>query len=64
LTLAVIKYSFQFDHYVTVLEVTDDRVIVADPLVGKTSLSHAEFMLKWRRSGIVLKRTRENVTND
>ena len=56
LTLAVIKYSPQFDHYVTVLEVTDDRVLVADPLIGRTSLSHAEFMKRWRRSGIVLKR--------
>ena len=64
LTSAVIKYSAQFDHYVTVLEVTDDEVVVADPMVGKTSLSHGEFMEKWRRSGIVLKRTRENVTND
>ena len=58
LTLVVIKYSYQFDHYVTVLEVTDDEVIVADPQVGKTSLSHAAFMEKWRRCGIVLKRTR------
>ena len=56
LTLAVIKYSFQEDHYVTVLEVTDDEVMVADPLVGKTSLSRDEFLKKWRRCGIVLKR--------
>lgn len=56
LTLAVIKYTLRVDHYVTVLEVYDDEVVVADPLVGKTWFTHKEFMAKWRRSGIVIKR--------
>ncbi len=34
LTLAVIKYAFMVDHYVTVLEVTDTEVIIGDPLDG------------------------------
>jgi predicted double-glycine peptidase len=56
LTLAVIKYSLLLDHYVTVLEVNDDAVIVGDPLNGLTKLSLAEFAAKWRFEGVVLTR--------
>ena len=56
LTLAVVKFGFMVDHYVTVLEVTDSQVIVGDPLNGLEKLSYAEFADKWRFSGIVLKR--------
>ncbi len=56
LTLAVIKYAFFVDHYVTVLEVTDSEVIVGDPLDGLDKLSYEEFGQKWRFVGIVLKR--------
>jgi len=44
------------DHYVTVLEVSDDGVTVGDPLLGLTKLSRAEFEDKWRFVGVVLKR--------
>ncbi len=56
LTLAVIKYAFMVDHYVTVLEVTDTEVVVGDPLNGLDRMSHADFQREWRFVGIVLKR--------
>ncbi len=54
--LAVIKFNIMLDHYVTVLEVSDDGVTVGDPLLGLTKLSRAEFEDKWRFVGVVLKR--------
>lgn len=56
LTLAVIRYSFWLDHYVTVFKVTDDEVIVGDPSLGLTSFSKAQFLKRWRFVGVVLKR--------
>jgi len=56
ITIAVIKYSFWADHYVTVLEVTGERVTVGDPLKGKASYTHDEFKKIWRFTGVVLKR--------
>ncbi len=58
LTLAVIKFGFLVDHFVTVLEVTDKEVIVGDPLNGLDRMTHEDFLKKWRFSGIVL--TRQN----
>ena len=55
-TLAVIKYSFWLDHYVTVLEVKDDEVVVGDPFLGLCRFSHEEFQRKWRFVGVVLQR--------
>jgi predicted double-glycine peptidase len=56
LTLAVIKFDFLVDHYVTVLEVTDTEVVVGDPLNGLDRISFADFRKEWRFVGIVLKR--------
>jgi predicted double-glycine peptidase len=56
LTLAVIKFGFMIDHYVTVLTVTDSEVIVGDPLNGLDRISYADFRKEWRFVGIVLKR--------
>jgi predicted double-glycine peptidase len=56
LTLAVIKYGFLLDHFVTVLNVTDKEITVGDPLSGKSVYSYEEFAKVWRFSGIVLKR--------
>ena len=56
LTLAVVKYGFMVDHYVTVLEVTNSEVIIGDPLNGLDRMSCEEFQQKWRFVGIVLKR--------
>jgi ABC-type bacteriocin/lantibiotic exporter with double-glycine peptidase domain len=56
LTLAVVKFGFLVDHFVTVLDVTDTEVIVGDPLNGLERMSHEDFLKKWRYSGIVLAR--------
>ena len=58
LTIAVIKLSLLLDHYVAVLEVTDDAVLVGDPLVGKHTVPHERFLRDWRRVGIVVTRTK------
>lgn len=55
-TIVVTKLSFLIDHYVTVLEVTEDKVIIGDPLTGLKELSLGEFEKLWRRIGIVLGR--------
>src|SRR5262249_23801319 len=56
LTLAVIKYGFMVDHWVTVLEVTDTEVVIGDPLGGLRHLSYDDFSKQWRFIGIVLTR--------
>ncbi len=55
LTLAVIKFDFLVDHYVTVLEVTDSEVVVGDPLNGLDKMTYDEFRRKWRFVGVVLR---------
>jgi len=56
LTLAVIKHSLLLDHYVTVLEFTDDHVVVGDPMKGKLALAREEFEKNWRFVGVTLRR--------
>jgi len=56
-TIAVIDYTALVDHYVTVLEVTEDSVVVGDPLKGKRSLTHEEFRGIWHFCGITVERT-------
>ena len=56
LTLAVIKFGFMVDHFVTVLEVTDSEVVVGDPLNGLDRMSYDDFRKEWRFVGVVLKR--------
>lgn len=56
LTLAVIRYNFWLDHYVTVLEVTNNHVIVGDPTVGLTQISTDDFAARWRFVGVVLRK--------
>lgn len=60
ITLAVLKDAFLVDHCVAVLEVSDDFVTVADPVLGKISMSHDHFRKVWRYSGIVLQRKPKN----
>ena len=55
-TIAVVKFAFLVDHYVTVLEVDDDKVIVGDPINGKEELTYDQFRDKWRSAGIVVAR--------
>ncbi len=55
LTLAVIKFGFLVDHFVTVLEVTDAEVVVGDPLTGLERMSYDQFRQKWRFVGVVVR---------
>jgi ABC-type bacteriocin/lantibiotic exporter with double-glycine peptidase domain len=57
LTLAVVKYGFMVDHWVTVLDVTDSEVVIGDPLGGLDRLSYEDFAAKWRFIGIVVQRS-------
>lgn len=56
LTLAVVKYRFLEDHWVTVLDVTDSDVIVGDPSAGLVRWPLEKFCKRWRFIGIVLER--------
>ena len=53
-TIVVFKLSFLLDHFVVVLDMKDDRILIADPLTGLRTLSRQEFTDRWRRLGIVL----------
>ncbi len=46
--LAVVPFDADTDHWVAVLEVTNENVIVADPLRGMRTMSRAEFAETWR----------------
>jgi len=54
--MVVTEFALFVDHYVTVLEVTDTEVKVADPYYGRRTYSREEFREQWRFCGIVLKR--------
>lgn len=54
LTLVVLKDAFLSDHCVVVLDVSDRKVTIADPVLGRRSISYEQFKKVWRFSGIVL----------
>jgi predicted double-glycine peptidase len=54
--LAVIKYTFLEDHYVVILGMTPEYVLVADPNRGRMAYTHKVFLQRWRKLGIVLSR--------
>jgi len=56
LTLAVVKFSFMVDHFVTVFGISNDCVSIGDPLSGRAILTRDEFQRKWRFVGVVLHR--------
>lgn len=56
LTLAVIRDAFMLDHCVTVLDVSETSITIADPAIGIQSITLDQFEKIWRFSGIVLKR--------
>ncbi len=60
ITLAVVKDAFLQDHCVAVLDVSEQAVIVADPVTGMTSIPREQFREIWRFSGVVLTRTLKN----
>jgi len=51
--IAVVKFSFMVDHYVTILAIGEDEVAIGDPLKGRISLTHEEFLDQWRHVAIV-----------
>jgi hypothetical protein len=56
ITLAIVKEAFFKDHCLTVLDVSEDAVTVADPETGVRLMPHRQFEKIWRFSGIVLER--------
>jgi len=54
--LAVIKYTFLEDHYVVILGMTPEHVLVADPNRGRVAYTRKTFLERWRKLGIVLSR--------
>jgi len=56
LTLVVTKYRPWVDHYVAVIEITPDQVVIGDPLVGLRRLSRHDFEQIWRAEGVILHR--------
>ncbi|MEP0810936.1 peptidase domain-containing ABC transporter [Coleofasciculus sp. FACHB-SPT9] len=45
---------WQGDHYVVVYRVKGDRILIADPAVGRRSLSQAEFLASWTGYALLL----------
>ncbi len=56
ITLAVVRNAFLLDHCLTVLEVSDRTITVADPIAGIRVMPRKQFEKIWRFSGIVFKR--------
>jgi hypothetical protein len=54
-TLAVVRDAFLLDHCVAILEVGNDTVTIADPVLGRQRMSHKDFEGVWRFYGIALK---------
>ena len=48
------KLYFMVDHVVVVLKVFEDKVLIADPLSGKTIWPKQEFLERWRGEIIVI----------
>lgn len=58
-TLAVVKSAFMVDHCVVILDVSNDQVTVADPVLGEITMSYERFEEIWQFSGIVLSRNQK-----
>jgi predicted double-glycine peptidase len=54
--ITLIKLNPITDHHVAVLDVTDEKITLGDPLEGRRIMSRAEFENVWRRLGIVVRR--------
>jgi hypothetical protein len=51
--IAVVKFGFLVDHYVAVLSIKDDFVVVGDPLKGLQRIPGAAFAEMWRKVAIM-----------
>lgn len=54
--VAVLKWGTMTDHYVAVLSISAEEVIVGDPLHGKVKMPRATFDQRWRHCAILFKR--------
>jgi predicted double-glycine peptidase len=54
--LAVVKFAPMVDHYVAVLAVNRETVVVGDPAAGRIVYTRPQFERKWRLMGVVLTR--------
>lgn len=54
--VAIVKFGFLVDHFVTVLRVTDNYITVADPAKGLRIMRIPDFESEWRKSAIVVTR--------
>jgi hypothetical protein len=61
--IALVKYSFLVDHYVTVLAVNEKTLTLGDPLAGFRKLSHKDFQRVWRYRGLVLRKAKPGFTS-
>jgi hypothetical protein len=61
--IALVKYSFLVDHYVTVLAVDEKTLTLGDPSIGFRKLSHEEFKRIWRYRGIILRKAKRSFTS-
>lgn len=57
--IVVVKHRLMIDHYITVLEVGPDDVLVGDPLSGRERLPRAAFERTWRKIGIIVSKHSE-----
>ena len=54
--LAIVRDALLLDHCLAVLEISENKVTVADPVTGVRSMSYEQFEKIWRYSGIVISR--------
>ena len=54
--MAEINLSLTMDHWVVVLDLTADRLVLGDPACGPRTVTRQQFRRMWRRTGIVLTR--------
>jgi predicted double-glycine peptidase len=60
--IAQVKYQHMVDHYICVLDVYEDTVLVGDPVKGREILTHQAFAEKWRGVGIVVQQIFQETT--
>lgn len=52
--IIIVKFQPLVDHFVTVLSVGDDGVLVGDPMKGRETLTYSQLREKWRKIGIIV----------
>lgn len=54
--LVTVQYGLWVDHWLYVVSVSDTEVEVADPSLGWVTLKTSDFLRRWRRNAVVLKK--------